>query len=104
MDALDTFFREAVGDLVEQIVTAEATLASTGDDSDLRRICHSIKGSGGSFGFPLVSSLAAAAESASLDDLGQAVAMLKAELSTIASTTDRKRILVVDDDPLICHL
>ncbi len=104
MDPLDDFFREAVGDLVSQLTDATTTWRSSGDDSDLRRICHSIKGSGGSFGFPLVSVLASAAERAPDNELDEAVAMLKAELSTIATSTERRRILVIDDDALIGHL
>jgi DNA-binding response OmpR family regulator len=104
MDPLDDFFREAVGDLVRQLSDASVAWHETRDDSDLRRLCHSIKGSGGSFGFPLVSVLAAAAERAPENELDEAVAMLMAELSTIATSTERHKILVVDDDALIAHL
>jgi DNA-binding response OmpR family regulator len=104
MDPLDEFFRQAVSGLVDQLDDAMATYKSRGDDGDLRRLCHSIKGSGGSFGFPLVSVLAAAAESAPESDVDDAVAMLKAELSTIATAARRKHILVVDDDELINRL
>jgi DNA-binding response OmpR family regulator len=104
MDPLDEFFRQAVNGLVDQLDDAMVTFKSQGDDGDLRRLCHSIKGSGGSFGYPLVSVLAAAAERASESEVDDAVAMLKAELSTIATAARRKHILVVDDDELISRL
>lgn len=104
MDPLDEFFRQAVGGLIEQLETATTTFVATGDDQELRRLCHSIKGSGGSFGFPIVSVLAASAERAPESELRDAVAMLVAELGTITSVGSRKKLLVVDDDPLISRL
>ena len=104
MDPLDDFFRQAVDGLSLELDEALSKWQATSDDADVRRLCHSIKGSGGSFGFPLVSVLAAAAEKAAPEELDEAVAMLKAELTSIAAATTRKRILVVDDDPLISRL
>jgi DNA-binding response OmpR family regulator len=104
MDPLDDFFRQAVKGLVDQLDAALSTWHMEGDDAELRRLCHSIKGSGGSFGFPIVSVLASAAEQASSSELEESVSVLKSELGTIASATSRKHILVVDDDQLISRL
>jgi DNA-binding response OmpR family regulator len=104
MDQLDDFFRQAVSGLIDQLDAALDEWHASGDDSDIRRVCHSIKGSGGSFGFPLVSVLASSAEAASPEALDETVSMLKAELATIATPAARKRILVVDDDQLISRL
>ncbi|MDH4308320.1 MAG: Hpt domain-containing protein, partial [Acidimicrobiia bacterium] len=68
MDPLDDFFRQAVDGLSLELDEALSKWQATSDDADVRRLCHSIKGSGGSFGFPLVSVLAAAAEKAAPEE------------------------------------
>jgi DNA-binding response OmpR family regulator len=101
---LDEFFTGAVRGLITDLQGSLDTWRRTGDASELRRHCHSIKGSGGSFGFPLISVLAAAAEDAPPDQLERATALLAAELETVATTPTQKNVLVIDDDPLIANL
>jgi DNA-binding response OmpR family regulator len=104
MDELGRFFRQAVVGLIDELESTGHLWAATGNDAELRRLCHSIKGSGGSFGFPLISVLAAAAERAGAHELEEAVAMLIAELRTVAEAPTQRTILLVDDDPLITRL
>lgn len=97
-------FAEAV---IEQIRRIEASLnefrAGNGAAADrIRRLAHTVKGSGASCGFPRVSELAAAVESAPADELAEAVEALISEMRRMRQTSHT--VLIVDDDPLIARL
>ena len=95
-----------------RIEALESSLSVAATDADaratVRRIAHSLKGSGASYGFPRISEVAAAAESADDASLGaRAYALLDVLRETIGSTPAARseaRILVVDDDPDVLFL
>jgi DNA-binding response OmpR family regulator len=101
---LQAFFKDAIGLQRREIATA---LEQLGQDptaeAELRRLTHSLKGSGGTYGYPEVSRLAALAESASREDLPATTLALLAMLDDLTSSPVVS-ILVVDDDPLIGRL
>jgi DNA-binding response OmpR family regulator len=101
---LQAFFKDAIGLQRKEIAAALERLdADPGAEADLRRLTHSLKGSGGTYGYPEVSELAAVAEGATLEDLPAATLALLALLDHL-TTTPVVSILVVDDDPLIGRL
>lgn len=106
MDDLRQFFKDVVTDQLAQIEGLVASI-STGDIDaveDLRRISHSLKGSGATYGFPDVTEAARGVEGATGDELIKAAARLADALRTVASEVPKHRILVVDDDPLIARI
>lgn len=106
MDELQQFFRDSI---VDQLTALEALAdrASRGEADALvqvRTIAHSLKGSGASYGFPEVSEAAARIESSDGDHLAKELADLCATLGSVTSSSARRLVLVVDDDPLITRL
>lgn len=75
----------------------------------IRRIAHSLKGSGASYGFPRISEAADAAEHASDEELvAQVQGLLEVLRRTIAEgqpeSAAAERVLVIEDDAEIMHL
>jgi DNA-binding response OmpR family regulator len=106
VDEIQQFFRDAV---VDQIQTLERLMdrVAVGDTSAIeisRRIAHSLKGSGTSYGFPEVTESAARVEGVDDAILRDALADLCVTLGTVTTANARKLVLVVDDDPLITRL
>jgi DNA-binding response OmpR family regulator len=106
MDELQQFFRDSV---VDQIRALEALIdrIDAGDSEAItraRRIAHSLKGSGASYGYAEVSESAARVGEADDDTLGTVISDLCVTLGSVTSAAPRKLILVVDDDPLISRL
>jgi DNA-binding response OmpR family regulator len=106
MDELQQFFRDSVVDqarALEQLVG----LVAAGDPDSIelvRRIAHSLKGSGASYGYPEISDAAIQLAKVEDEDLSAAVSELCIALGAVTSSASRKLILVVDDDPLITRL
>ncbi|HSJ23980.1 MAG TPA: response regulator [Longimicrobiales bacterium] len=123
MNELRALFRQALASRIAELDEALALLrddyASGADEADaaarIRRIAHSLRGSGGTYGFPQVSALAAAAEDAAPDGLQERAAHLLALLrdivaagndgdpaaagpAAIDSPRRALRVLIVDDD------
>ncbi|HET9985855.1 MAG TPA: response regulator [Longimicrobiales bacterium] len=69
----------------------------------VRRLAHQLKGSGGSYGFPEVTRLAAEVEVAPEERFAAAVAALVTLLRAVAGTATQ-RMLVVDDDPVVTQI
>jgi diguanylate cyclase (GGDEF)-like protein len=71
-------------------------------EASLRRIAHSLKGSGGTYGFPEISEAAARAEKAETPDLAartkELIELLEKTTRTHLDTGARRRILVIEDD------
>lgn len=106
MDELQQFFRDAVVDqlrALEQLVEPVAA-GSAGSVALARRIAHSLKGAGASYGFPEISEAAAHVETVPDHELSPAVRRLCVTLGSVTSSGARKLVLVVDDDPLISRL
>lgn len=102
---LNTFFRDA---MTTQITELELTLEQLDTDPEaevrLRRLAHSLKGSGATYGYPRISITAAAAESADPGDLESSTRSLIESMRFVAEQTSVANVLVVDDDPLLRRL
>lgn len=101
-------FREAAG---RRIVAIEAALESLDAGTDeaadsLRRLAHSLRGSGASYGFPEVTDAAALVEDATPEALARTARDLLDVLRGVAIATPQRVtvVLVVDDDPMQAHL
>ncbi|HUF50480.1 MAG TPA: Hpt domain-containing protein [Longimicrobiales bacterium] len=85
MDELTALYRSALPARIAELEAARARLAvDAGAVTDMRRIAHALRGSGGTYGFPDVSAAAAAVEDAAPADLPQRVAALLALLRSTA--------------------
>ncbi len=99
---LRSFFQEAIGHHLSELESAVGRLDTDEEaTADARRVAHSLKGSGATFGFPEVSEAASIAETSADDELGHALGELIAILARVAEAPGETHILVVDDDPLI---
>lgn len=99
------------GALTKRIAAIEAgldALASNPEEAaeSLRRLAHSLRGSGATYGFPEVTEAAAAVEDAPADQLALRGQELLAVVRTVAALTAPPAacILVIDDDPEISML
>jgi DNA-binding response OmpR family regulator len=106
MDELQQLFRDSVVDQMRALESIAPAIARN-DPAAVHRartIAHSLKGSGASYGFPEVSEAAARVESVGDDRIGPAITALCSTLGSITSSSSRKLVLVIDDDPLITRL
>ena len=96
-----------------RIEALESSLGAAPDDAEARatvkRIAHSLKGSGASYGFPRITEAAAAAEAADDASLHAQVSRLLDVLRETIGTSAgpaaaSERILVIDDDPDVVFL
>ena len=96
-----------------RIEAIESSLRAAATDAEaranVRRIAHSLKGSGASYGFPKITEAAGAAEAADDAALADRMAVLldvmrEAIGSGAAAKPERRRILIVDDDPDVVFL
>lgn len=106
MDDLRQFFKDAVTDQLSQIERLSEFIGTDRHDQveTLRRLAHSLKGSGATYGFPAVSDAAAVVVVASDEDLDTATHDLIETLREVAADSAQHRVLVVDDDPLIARI
>ncbi|MFQ6678481.1 MAG: response regulator [Fidelibacterota bacterium] len=111
MSELEDWYRESLVARIDALNAAKNSLLDEGSKQDavdtIRRIAHSIKGSGGTFGFPEISEKAELVEEADeksiLSTLDPLLAILQ---QTVAPKEGQKTaiILIIDDDPDIIHL
>ena len=107
MTDLKHIYRQAA---VGRIAELEAGLAGlkqqdTNAVETVRRIAHSLRGSGATYGFPEVSAAAGDVEEGSTAALPELVATLVTVLNGIVNTGQKTvRVLIVDDDPEIVLL
>ena len=113
MDDLKAWYREGLAARIEALEAARASHRGGAADAEasIRRIAHSLRGSGGTYGFPEISAAAAAVEEAEEADLAPALDGLLAILRGVRASTDgeavgtpRIGVLVVDDDPDMRHV
>ena len=101
-------FREAAGRRIVAIEAALESLDAGGHEAadSLRRLAHSLRGSGATYGFPEVTDSAALVEDAAPDALaGTARDLLDVLRGVAVATPERSAVvLVVDDDPMQAHL
>ena len=86
MDELKAFYRNALPPRIQQLEAARAALDSdSAAETAIRRVAHSLRGSGGTYGFPEISASAAAVEQAPRDALRERLDEL---LSILRATAD----------------
>lgn len=101
MEELKTIYRNAVPGRIAEL---ERALAA-GDVTELRSIAHSLRGSGATYGFPTVTTAAAAVEDAPDDVITprvhELIGVLREIIASPAELSVAMRVLLVDDDPEI---
>lgn len=113
MDELKQIYRQAMPARIRELEAALPELRSARADTEsaIRRVAHSLRGSGATYGFPEVSAAASAVEEADPATLEHSTQQLLAVLRRVAhgdvtAGVDAPggaagRILAVDDDPEI---
>ncbi|MFN2420158.1 MAG: response regulator [Gemmatimonadota bacterium] len=109
MDELKSWYREQLAARIDALVVAASALRegrSAEARGTIRRVAHSLRGSGGTYGFPRITEAAGRVEEAPEDDLLPRLEALLEVLREIASQGEPERIgiLIIDDDPEIAHL
>ncbi|MCF7805201.1 MAG: response regulator [Candidatus Marinimicrobia bacterium] len=108
MDELKEYYRNALGGRIEALESARKALSDGDSDAEqtIRRIAHSLKGSGGTYGFPEVSATAGSVETADEEDLLVELSFLLELLRDISAGEKdvERKVLVVEDDPELVHL
>lgn len=104
MSELRDIFREGVGAQIEALEMARDSIQLPESEDTIRRVAHSLKGSGASYGFPEVTEAAASVENAPPGELLARLADLLILLHGIVNGEPEALVLVIDDDPLIRRL
>jgi two-component system cell cycle response regulator len=101
MEEFQKVYLQKMGSRIEALRAAGKGLSFNFEESatSARRLAHSLRGSGATYGFPEISELATAVEEASDEMLAETLANLVAHLQKLHEDIriDRERILVVDD-------
>lgn len=98
------FYRDALGARASALRTALDGLEHLPEESAaaIRRIAHSLRGSGGTYGFPEISAAAGVVEDAPPQEIAEATRrLLNVVHGTTSTATPVQRVLVVDDDPTL---
>ncbi len=107
MNDLKQLYRHAVATRVAEIESALGSHRAPDAEMEeaLRRIAHSLRGSGGTYGFPEVSTAAALVEDAPTSEIMERSHHLLGVLrGLVAGAAHSARVLVIDDDPEILLL
>ncbi|NQV30630.1 MAG: response regulator [Candidatus Marinimicrobia bacterium] len=101
MEEFQKVYVQKMGSRIEALIAARERLSANFEESatSIRRLAHTLRGSGATYGFPKISELAAAAEDAQDADLSQTLGLLIDHLQVLYDDhrPDREKILVVDD-------
>ncbi len=108
IDELKSWYRGGLITPINALRIAQREISHNGDAIDsIRRIAHTLRGSGGTYGFPEISEAAMRLEDASPEDIQAALIRLLRTLEEVASRPDmedKSGILVIDDDSYISDL
>jgi two-component system cell cycle response regulator len=107
MEDLKKWYRAGLATRVEALKAARRDLDAGESIESVRRIAHTLRGSGTTYGFPEITETAAALEDAAPADFTIALErLLETILGVCAAseTEDKAGILVIDDDPCITDL
>ncbi|RMF10234.1 MAG: response regulator [Candidatus Neomarinimicrobiota bacterium] len=100
---LKQHFLDRLGTHIDALHSAQKAFLSGSDDAveSIRRIAHSLKGSGGTYGFPSVTELAQSVEEAPAEELESALRALLDHLISLRTSSrgDKSVILIVEDSP-----
>lgn len=111
MDELKSAYIQGLSSRVKALTASKNELEINGEVARkaIRRISHSLRGSGGTYGFPEISELAERVEESSDSNISKALdALLQLLKSSISEhQTSPTKILLIDDDPdiqlIICR-
>ncbi len=101
MEEFQKVYLQKLGSRIEALRAAGKELSHNFEESaiSIRRLAHSLRGSGATYGFPKISELSAVVEDAEDEMLAESLVNLVDHLQELYDTTrtDSERILVVDD-------
>jgi diguanylate cyclase (GGDEF)-like protein len=99
---LQTMFRQVLPKRIEALEAAKQALHNRADDASftIRRLAHSLRGSGGTYGFPEVSEAAGRVEDAPDPEILPSIDLLVSVLQKVAAGGDAPPagVLLVEDD------
>jgi two-component system cell cycle response regulator len=108
MEDLKKWYRAGLVTRIEALKAARRELDSGSEALDsVRRIAHTLRGSGATYGFPEITEAAAALEDAPDGEFPPKLERLldtMREVCSVSEMEDRAAILVIDDDPYITDL
>jgi diguanylate cyclase (GGDEF)-like protein len=108
MQSLSGRYREGLSVRIDALTAARAVLEERPLEAaeSIRRIAHSLRGSGGTYGFPEITAAAAAVEEAGPGLLPAAVERLLATLRGVVESKEAQKVavLVIEDDPDISFM
>ncbi len=108
MEDLKKWYRAGLATRIEALKAARRELdGSTGPIESVRRIAHTLRGSGSTYGFPEITEAAAALEDSSLPEFTIHLEKLLdtvQEICSVSEMEDKAGILLIDDDPYITDL
>src|SRR5688572_25166764 len=108
MEDLRKWYRAGLATRMEALKAARRGLShDPGAPDSVRRLAHTLRGSGTTYGFPEVTEAAASLEDAAPADIDACLERLlevMARIGSVPGADDKAGILVIDDDPLITDL
>ncbi|MDB5106773.1 MAG: Response regulator receiver protein [Fibrobacteres bacterium] len=108
MEDLKKWYRAGLATRIEALKAARRELdGSPGPIESVRRIAHTLRGSGTTYGFPEITETAAALEDSSPEAFPAALETLLdtiQEICAVSEMEDKAGILLIDDDPWITDL
>jgi len=108
MDEMQHLFIEALRAHIDALEAAKKALQTHDPDAldSIRRIAHTLKGSGGTVGFPEISTAAAGLEEAEDDQIPSRLESFLTLLHQVAVDGDERRfgILIIEDDPVASRI
>ena len=108
MDDLKAYYRGSLRNRIETLEAVKNTLADDNSEAyeSIRRIAHSLKGTGATYGFDEISQAAQGLLEAREESLLEAIDRLLESMRQVAfgSSEDGATLLIVDDDPEMCSV
>jgi two-component system, cell cycle response regulator len=108
MEDLKKWYRAGLATRMEALKAARRELArDSGALDSVRRLAHTLRGSGSTYGFPEVTEAAAALEdsaSAGFDSALEKLLEVMRQICAVSEMEEKAGILVIDDDPYITDL
>ena len=108
MEDLKKWYRAGLATRIEALKAARRELdGSLEPIESVRRIAHTLRGSGATYGFPEITETAAALEDAGPAEFPHALEKLLEtiqEICAVSEMEDKAGILLIDDDPYITDL
>ncbi len=108
MEDLKKWYRAGLATRIEALKAARRELDGSREPIEsVRRIAHTLRGSGATYGFPEITETAAALEDSTSEAFPQALEKLLdtiQEICAVNEMEDKAGILLIDDDPYITDL